>query len=177
LLRFLHFFLKRFMIRHLFLATLLALNAGAVLAQVPGSESKHETFKQHLRAQYLPSDTAQALINLYSRRQAGGASWIFSSALAAARLATSSGGTTTTSNGYVVQDNSSNVGAIFLIATPIMGYGVSKLARFSNKKLETILTAYAAGQGLPRSTRRKLKPRFFNEPIIQYTPVNATPAK
>lgn len=165
------------MIKHLLIASALSLGASSVLAQTPSSKLKDETFKQHLRAQYLHNDTAQALITLYSRRQAGGASWIFSSVLAAARLATSGGSSTTTGGGYVVQDNSSNMGGVFLVTMPVVGYGVSKLARFSNKKLQTSLTAYASGQPLPRSTRRKLKPRFFNEPIIDYTPVNATSTK
>ncbi len=135
-----------------------------------------ETFKQQLRNQYLRNDTSQAVINLYSKRQAGGASWLVSGALAAARLAIS-GGSTTTVNGTVVDQQSADIGVIMLVTAPIMGYGLGKLLHYSNQHLEKQLSAYAAGQPLPRSLRRKLKPRFFNQPIIQYTPVPATPAK
>ncbi|NVO31341.1 hypothetical protein [Hymenobacter lapidiphilus] len=103
------------------------------------------TFKQKPRSRYLHNDTAQAIINLYGKRQADGASWILSSAL--------------------------------LAAAPIVGYGAAKLAAFSNRKLEQVLAGYAAGQPLPALLRRKLKPRFFNESIMPYVPVQAVPAR
>ena len=132
-----------------------------------------QTFKQRLRGQYLQSDTAQAIINLYSRRQAGGASWIMASALSAARAATASNQTTI--NGVVVREES-NAGAA-LVLLPFVGYGVGKLVHYSNGHLEHILTDYAAGKPLARSLRRKLKRRFFTEPIIKYQPLPAQPAK
>jgi hypothetical protein len=167
------------MIKPLLFSGMLAFTATAALAQnsAPPGSLASETFKQHLRAQYLANDTAQALINLYSRRQAGGASWIVGSALAAARIATSGNSSTTTGSGYVVEDNSNNAGAAFLVAVPIIAYGVAKLVHYRNSSLEQILTGYAAGQPLTRRLRRKLKPRFFDQPIIEYTPVPVTPAK
>jgi hypothetical protein len=146
------------MIKPLLLSALIGLFTGTTLAQTP-TNLPSETFKQRLRAQYLQNDTAQAIINLYSRRQGGGASWLTASALTGARAAASGAGS----------------GMVGLV--PFVAYGASKLVRFSNKNLEQTLTAYAAGQPLPRSTRRKLKRRFFNQPIIQYTPVQTTPAK
>jgi len=148
---------------------------GTALGQTTSGNLKSETFKQHLRAQYLNNDTAQAIINLYSRRQAGGASWIFSSALVAARAATASN-STTVNNAYVVQDNSSN-GAAALVLVPFAAYGLGKMLHYSNGNLEKTLTTYAAGQPLVPSTRRKLKRRFFTQPIIQYKSVDYKPAK
>ncbi|QJX47325.1 hypothetical protein HMJ29_10395 [Hymenobacter taeanensis] len=147
------------MIKPLLISGLVCLFAGAALAQSPTTNLPSETFKQRLRAQYLQNDTAQAIINLYSTRQGGGAGWLTASALSAGRAAASGAGG----------------GTVALV--PFVAYGVSKLVRFSNKNLEQTLTAYAAGQPLPRSTRRRLKSRFFAQPIIQYTPVQATPAK
>ena len=57
--------------RLLFFFVLFMLGSGSLRAQETGAS---QTFKQRLRGQYLQSDTAQAIINLYSRRQAGGAS-------------------------------------------------------------------------------------------------------
>lgn len=142
-------------------------------AQVVNSDP--QGFKQRLRGQYLSNDTAQAIINLYGRRQAGGAGWMAAGLLTAVRIATASS-TQATGSPYVVQDNSSNVGAIFVVTTPVLGYGLAKLLRFSNGRLERLLTAYAAGQPLPRSLRRKLKPRFFNQPIVNYKAVPVKPA-
>ena len=78
-----------------------------------------------------------------------------------------------TGSAYVTRDNSSNGGAAFLFALPFTGYGAAKIAHYSNGHLEQILTSYAAGVPLPISLRRKLKPRFFDQTIIEYTPVNA----
>lgn len=163
------------MIKHLLLGAWLALTTGSALAQATQPSLESETFKQQLRGQYLKNDTAQAIINLYGRRQAGGATWMVSGALAAARLAIS-GGNTTTVNGVVVEQESANVGAILLVTAPVLGYGLNKMLRYSNAHLEQQLTAYAAGQPLPRSLRRKLKPRFFNQPIINYKRVSAIPS-
>ncbi|UOQ74016.1 hypothetical protein [Hymenobacter cellulosilyticus] len=134
-----------------------------------------ETFKQQLRNKYLHNDTAQAIVNLYSKRQAGGAGWIVGGALSAARLAVG-GGRTTTSNGIVVEQQSANIGAVLLVTAPFLGYGLGKMLHYSNAHLEQQLTAYAAGQPLPRSLRRKLKPRFFDQVIINYKPVPVAPA-
>lgn len=133
-------------------------------------------FKQRLRGAYLSNDTAQAIINLYSRRQAGGASWMVGSALTALRVATAASGPQAVSNGYAGQDNSSNSGAAFLFVTPFLGYGLGKMLHYRNGNLEKALTAYAAGQHLPKSLRRKLKPRFFNQPIVNYKAVPVRPA-
>ncbi|HLK97710.1 MAG TPA: hypothetical protein VK364_08080 [Hymenobacter sp.] len=148
--------------------------AGLAQAQTPSLES--ETFKQKLRSQYLRNDTAQAIITLYSRRQVGGATWIVSGALAAARAAIA-GGSTTTVNGVVVDRQSANIGAIMLVTAPIVGYGLGKMIHYSNTRLDQQLASYAAGQPLPRRLRRKLKPRFFSQPIIEYKPVPVTPVK
>lgn len=136
-----------------------------------GLENDPQGLKQRLRSQYLHNDTAQAIINLYGRRQAGGAGWMVAGALSAVRIATASNTTSSNYGGYAVQNEGPNVGAVFLVASPILGYGLSKMLRFGNGRLERTLTAYAAGQPLPRSLRRKLKPRFFNQPIINYKAV------
>lgn len=160
--------------KQLLLAILLLLSIGSAAAQNPITDESlpSQQFKQRLQGQYLHNDTAQAIINLYGRRQAGGVSWTVAAILSAVRIGTASssspnyGGYTTTQT-----DNSNNVGVAFLAATPFMAYGVGKLVHYSNAKLERVLTAYAAGQPLPHSLRRKLKPRFFNVPIIKHTPV------
>ena len=161
--------------RYLLLLLLLALGTRPARAQQESLGSA--TFKQQLRGQYLHNDTAQAIINLYSKRQAGGASWIVAATLSAARLAIGST-TPQPANSYAPrQDNSINPAAAFLVASPIMAYGVGKLIVYSNRRLETILTDYAAGKPLPHALRRKLKPRFFAQPIIQYTPIKVQPVK
>ena len=152
----------------LFVVTTLA--SGSLRAQ---ESLESQSFKQKLRGRYLQNDTAQAIISLYSTRQMGGASWILGAALTAARIASSPNRTTV--NGVVVREESNAVGAVF--ALPFVAYGVGKLMHYSNGKLETILTNYAAGQPLPRALRRKLKRRFFAQPIIQYKTVPVQPAK
>lgn len=150
------------------------MQAGTALAQAPINDLPAQQFKQRLRGQYLSNDTAQAIITLYSRRQAGGASWVVAGVLSAVRLSIGAGstGTTTSYGGYAPQqDNSTNVGAAFLLATPFLAYGVGKTLHYSNGNLEQVLAAYAAGQPLPRSLRRKLKPRFFSAPILEYKKV------
>ena len=163
--------------RLLLLVSLLTLGAGSLRAQ---ESLASQTFKQGLRGKYLHNDTAQAIINLHGTRQAGGASWIVAAALAAARIATSPNRTTsgTSYGGSTMQTSEgSNAGVAFLLATPIMAYGAGKIIHYSNAKLERILAAYAAGQPLAPALRRKLKPRFFQVPIIKYAPVNARPVK
>lgn len=146
------------------------------MAQDPVYDLPSQQYKQKLRNKYLNNDTAQAIITLYNRRQLGGASWVLGGMLSAVRMSI---GSSTTSNygGYRVQETTSgNVGAAFLLATPIMAYGVGKELHYSNGNLEKILTAYGAGQPLPHSLRRKLKRRFFTQPIIEYKPVKVAPA-
>ncbi|WBA41748.1 hypothetical protein [Hymenobacter canadensis] len=136
-----------------------------------------ETFKQQLRNQYLRNDTAQAIISLYSKRQAGGASWMAGGALSGLRLATAGGREISSGPGYTISQEAPSAGVVLLATLPFLGYGLGKLLHYGNANLAAQLTAYGAGQPLPRSLRRKLKPRFFSTPIIQYTPVPATPAK
>ena len=145
------------------------------LARTGNAQTTSESTKQRLRSQYLQNDTAQAIINLYSRRQAGGFGWIIGSSLGALRVATAS--PAPNNNPYLQSDNSTNVAAAFTVLVPFVGYGTSKLVRFSNGHLEKVLAAYAAGQPLPRSLRRKLKPKLFKEPIVKYKPVKVEPVK
>jgi hypothetical protein len=164
------------MIKKLLLLSALSLCAATAMAQDPMYDLPSQQLKQRLRNQYLHNDTAQAIITLYGRRQLGGASWVLSGMLSALRMSI---GSNTTSNygGYRVQETTSgNVGAAFLIATPIMAYGVGKELHYSNGNLEKVLTAYGAGQPLPHSLRRKLKHRFFTQPIIEYKTAKVTPA-
>lgn len=156
-----------------YLLLFLFLTLGARPAQAQQQTLESATFKQRLRSQYLHNDTAQAIINLYSKRQVGGASWIFAAALTGARIAAAPDRTTV--NGVVVRE-SSNAGAAFLFALPFAGYGAAKIAHYSNRHLDRILTDYGAGKPLPRALRRKLKPRFFAQPIIQYEKVKVRPA-
>lgn len=161
--------------------TLLTALTSSACAQTPvtGETLASQQLKQRLRGEYLHNDTAQAIITLYSRRQAGGVGWVVAAILSAVRIGTASSGTTTSYGGYSAgnSDGSSNMGAAFLIATPLVAYGVGKVLHYSNAHLEQVLTAYGAGRPLPRALRRKLKPRFFQTPIMHYKPVNATPVK
>lgn len=155
----------------------LSMSLGPAFAQAQGETIESKQFKQRLRGQYLQNDTAQAIINLYGRRQAGGVSWAIASILSAVRIGTAYSGTTTY-GGYSAgnSDGGNNMGAAFLIATPLMAYGVGKVLHYSNAHLEQTLTAYAAGQPLPRSLRRKLKPRFFAQPIVKYKEIKVKAA-
>jgi hypothetical protein len=163
--------------RLLLLLGFLSISLGPALAQAQGETLESKQFKQRLRGQYLQNDTAQAIINLYGRRQAGGVSWAIGAILSAVRIGTATSGTTTY-GGYSQgnSESSHNVGAAFLIATPIMAYGVGKVLHYSNAHLEQVLTAYGVGQPLPRSLRRKLKPRFFAQPIVKYKEIKVKPA-
>ena len=159
------------------LSDLLCLPAvGFLRAQAPVNLPS-ETFKQQLRSHFLHNDTAPAIINLYSKRQAGGVGWMVGGGLAGGRLATSGSRELTSGPGYAVYEEAPAAGTVLLVTLPFLGYGLGKLLRYSNGNLGQILTAYRAGQGLPRSLRRKLKPRFFAQPIIEYTPVPVTPAR
>jgi len=102
----------------------------------------------------------------------------YTAILSAVRIGTASSGTTTSYSGYSPNnsDGSSNAGAAFLIATPMIAYGVGKLLHYSNVHLNQVLTAYGNGQPLPRSLRRKLKPHFFQAPIVEYKKVKYKPA-
>jgi len=168
------------MIKKLLLLLLFAFTLRPAAAQNPVTDESlaSQQLKQRLRGQYLHNDTAQAIITLYSRRQAGGVSWVIGAILSAVRIGTASTGTTTSYGGYSSgnADGGNNLGAAFLIATPLMAYGVGKVLHYSNGHLEQTLTAYAAGQPLPRSLRRKLKPRFFAAPIVKYKEVTVKPA-
>lgn len=144
-----------------------------------GEDLKSQQLKQQLRSQYLHNDTAQAIITLYGRRQAGGVSWIVGGALSALRLAIGTSTTTPAGSPYytTTTDNSGDrAGVALLVAAPIAAYGVGKLLHYSNAHLQQVLTTYAAGQPLPRSLRRKLKPRFFETPIVKYKEVKYKPA-
>ena len=137
-----------------------------------------ETFKQRLRGQYLRNDTAQAIIALYSTRQAGGAGWVAAGILAAVRI--SIGASNTGNQGpYGSSAAPPNIGVVLLVASPVLAYGAGKIIHYSNAKLARTLTDYAAGKPLSRALRRKLKPRFFNQPIVEYqrVPVRAVPAQ
>ncbi|WP_223649021.1 hypothetical protein [Hymenobacter psoromatis] len=171
------------MIKRLLFAVFLSssLWAGTARAQTPakGETLASQQLKQRLRGQYLTNDTAQAIINLYSRRQAGGVEWMIAAMLSAVRLGTASSGTTTTSyGGYntTTTDGGTNMGGALLVATPFLAYGTAKLLRYSNGHLEQVLAAYAAGQPLPHSLRRKLKRRLFTAPIVPYKHISAQPA-
>ena len=167
------------MTKLLLFASLLAFWAGSARAQTPatGETLASQQLKQRLRGQYLTNDTAQAIITLYGRRQAGGVGWIIGSLLAAVRIGTASSNTAPNYGGYPTSstDGSGNLGGALLIAIPLVGYGVAKILHYSNGHLEQELTAYAAGQPLPHSLRRKLKRRFFTAPIVPYKAIKAQP--
>ena len=170
------------MLKQLLLAALLCLGFGPAWAQNPVTDESlaSQQFKQRLRAQYLTNDTAQAIITLYGKRQAGGVGWVVAALLSATRLAVGATGTSNPSNSpYYTpsSDTGGNAGAAFLVATPLVAYGVGKLMHYSNGNLNRVLTAYGAGQPLPHALRRKLKPRFFKAPIIQYKEVKYKPVK
>ena len=97
-------------------------------------------------------------------------------ALAAVRIGTA-GSSSSSSNGYVTRDTSNDGAVAALFALPFAAYGTGKILHYSNGHLEHLLTDYAAGKPLPRSLKRKLKPRFFQEPIIKYQDVKVQPAK
>jgi hypothetical protein len=159
--------------RYLFFLLAFTLSSGTLRAQ---ESLESQTFKQRLRGQYLHNDTAQAIINLYGKRQAGGAGWIIASALTALRIATA-GGSSTPTNGYVTRDTSNDGAVAALFALPFAAYGTGKILHYSNGKLDAALASYAAGKPLPRALKRKLKPRFFAQPIIKYQNVKVQPVK
>lgn len=163
-------------LRYLFLTLALLLTAALAHAQGDYEQLPSKQLKQQLRQKYLHSDTAQAIINLYGRRQGGGASWITGAVLAAVRIGI---GSTSDNSGspYAPRQENPGIGPALLVSAPLIAYGVSKLVRFSNRNLEQTLARYAAGQPLPPALRRKLKRRFFNQPVIPYTPVQYTPVQ
>ncbi|MGI4735368.1 MAG: hypothetical protein ACRYG7_09335 [Janthinobacterium lividum] len=171
------------MVKKLLLLLLFAFTLRPAAAQHPVTDESlaSQQYKQRLRGQYLHNDTAQAIINLYGRRQGGGVGWMVAAGLSALRFSLGGGSSTNLNTSPYYQPSSSdtgaNVGAAFLVATPIAAYGLGKLLHYSNAHLNEVLTAYAAGQPLPHSLRRKLKPRFFAEPIVKYKEVKVKPVK
>ncbi|GAA4371796.1 hypothetical protein GCM10023186_00660 [Hymenobacter koreensis] len=116
-------------------------------------------------ARYGQKDTAVAIINLFAKRQGGGAAWLVTSGIATVRgYAASRGANQRSINGVVVDESDANPAPVFIIGGLAAGYGVSKLVRFSNGRLEETLTSYAAGKPLPTWVRRRLKPKFFQAP-------------
>lgn len=127
-------------------------------------------------------DTIQAITMLYSRRRMGGASWIFGGTLAGIRVLTAASQEKTVSGSYgtVVVDEGADGGAIaggIGMILLIDGYGLSKILRFSAAKQAALIADVRAGRPLPATVRRRLKPRFFTQPIIQYKQVKVKPAK
>ena len=168
------------MLKQLLLLLLsLALHPVAAQNPVTGEPLASQQLKQRLRAQFLHNDTAQAIITLYSRRQAGGVSWIVGSVTGGLASALTNRTSVQPSPYYTpsTPDTGSRLGVAALVIVPLVGYGVGKLVHYSNAHLNQVLTAYAAGQPLPRSLRRKLKKRFFQAPIVQYKEINVKPAK
>jgi hypothetical protein len=166
------------MLKQLLLAALLCLGFAPARAQNPVTDEglASQQLKQRLRAQYLTNDTAQAIITLYGKRQAGGVGWVVAALLSAVRVGTASNNTPSYGGyGAPQQDTGSNMGAAFLFATPLVAYGVGKVVHYSNANLSRVLTAYGAGQPLPHALRRKLRPRFFKEPIVRYKQVKYKP--
>lgn len=167
--------------KRLLLLLLFACTLRPAAAQNPVTDESlaSQQFKQRLRGQYLHNDTAQAIITLYGRRQAGGVGWMVAAGLSALRFSLGGGSSTNLNTSPYYQpsnsDTGANVGVAFLVATPIAAYGLGKLLHYSNAHLDAVLTAYAAGQPLPHSLRRKLKPRFFAAPIVQYKEVKIKP--
>ena len=166
----------------LLLLVLLVFTLHSAAAQNPVTDEPlaSQQFKQQLRGKFLQNDTAQAIITLYSRRQAGGISWMVAAGLSALRFSLGGGSSTSLNSSPYYQpsssDNGANVGAAFLVATPIAAYGLCKLLHFSNAHLNEVLTSYAAGRPLPHSLRRKLKPRFFAQPIVKYKEITVKTA-
>ena len=105
-------------------------------ARAGNAQTADESTKQRLRSQYLQNDTAQAIINLYSRRQAGGAGWIGGGILAVTRAALAGGGS---DNNSFPPRQDPGVAPYFIAASPFVAYGTSKLVRFSNGSLEKTL--------------------------------------
>ncbi|MGI4874263.1 MAG: hypothetical protein ACRYFX_24150 [Janthinobacterium lividum] len=156
------------MCKQLLLALLLSLALRPAAAQhmIVGESRVSQEFKQHLREQYASNDTAQAIINLYCQRQSRASIWILG--------ATTGSLTSVYFNGTLrdAEHNPPGVGTRIAIAAlavlPVASYGVAELRRYSNAHLNQVLTAYATGQPLPRSLRRKLKRRFFQSLAEQH---------
>jgi hypothetical protein len=169
--------------KRLLLFLLLACTLHPAAAQNPVTDESlaSKQYKQRLRGQYLHNDTAQAIITLYGRRQAGGVGWMTAAALSALRFSLGGGSSTSLNTSPYYQpsrsDDGANVGVALLASAPFAAYGLGKLLHYSNAHLNEVLTAYAAGQPLPRALRRKLKPRFFAAPIVKYKEVKIKPVK
>ena len=146
-----------------------ALRPAAAQNPVTDESRASKQFKQQLRAKYLHNDTAQAIITLYGRRQAGGVTWMTAAALSALRFSLGGGSSTSLNPSPYYQpsrsDAGANVGVALLATAPFAAYGLGKLLHYSN------------AQPLPRALRRKLKPRFFAAPIVQYKEVKIKPVK
>ncbi|MGI4874741.1 MAG: hypothetical protein ACRYFX_26600 [Janthinobacterium lividum] len=154
------------MLKQVLLLLLLSLTLRPAAAQtIIGESLASRQFKQQLREQYAHNDTAQAIINLYSRRQSHAGIWIQGSVIGALTSVFFNGAQYDTD--YKPLGIGARLGIGALVAMPVVGYSVAKLKRYSNAHLDQLLTAYAAGQPLPRSLRRKLKQRFFRASIGQ----------
>ncbi|KUG09337.1 hypothetical protein [Solirubrum puertoriconensis] len=130
----------------------LTVDSAAVVAPVQSQVAKRTA----------STDTIMAVMKLFSRRRGGGAGWVASAGLVTLRgYVASRNANTTTINGVVVEQSDADVTPVLLVGGAVAAYGVSKLVRFSNGRLDEVLDAYNQGQPLPQWVQRRLKPKFF----------------
>ena len=163
--------------KQLLLAGLLLSASATTYAQRPAAaDSLARSLAVATLSTAAAEDTVQALNLLYARRRMGGISWMLGGTLGGVRTLTAASQPTTinTSYGPMTIDDGASAGGLLAGAGVMLlvdGYGLSKLVRFSRGKQMALTAAVRAGQPLPPDVRRRLKSRFFTQPIVPYKAV------
>ena len=111
------------------------------------------------------SDTIYAVRHLFERRRLGGKKWLFvslSGVLGITRVLLNPN--TTTVNGYQTKSEiDGGAAAVFgvgFLGLPV-AVGLSKLTRFSEKREDEVISAYATTHRLPGAIGRRLRRKDF----------------
>jgi len=111
------------------------------------------------------SDTIYAIRHLFERRRLGGKKWLYvslSGVLGVTRVLLNPN--TTTVNGYQTKSEiNGEAAAVFgvgFLGLPV-AIGLSKLARFNERREDEIISAYATSHRLPGSIGRRLRRKDF----------------
>lgn len=123
---------------------------------MPSQLSGH--FKEYLRQRYAADREARAVIHLYDRKQSGGALWLIFGGGFIAGISSQTG-TKTSSSGTTTFTVTPAGYAFFalLFGAP----GISKLTRFSNRRLYEALKEYDEQRALSPFVLKKLRPRDY----------------
>lgn len=113
-----------------------------------------DNYKKYLYKRYAGNEQATQVINLFAKRQTGGALWV-GSGVAVIGLVASQTGSKSDGNGGTTTFTVTPLGWGVLLGL-FGGVGIGKLARFSNEKLYQAFVEYDKNQAFPVAIQEKL---------------------